>query len=298
MDKLFSAETIAEHVTYIRPKTEVDRHVAVLYLHGGGLVFGSREDLPEPYVRMFLEAGYTLVALDYPLAPEASLGQINDFVFDAWQWLIARTQLAGHLRAHVLFGRSAGAYLILVLAARIMREAAKAPDPKVVPLPAAILDYYGFYNLSDPAFFEASKRHSALARVTQESLAPELASSVPKFSARLSSRYNIYVYARQNPGAWLRFMGLTASDGSLDTTLADKNSLSEAELVQLPPTFITASTSDGDVPYRISKQLKRLLPNSKLHTVYYLDHDFDRDTSNPAGTQAYRAAIRFLNEHV
>lgn len=298
MNKLFSAETIAEHVTYMRPKPEVDRRVAVLYLHGGGLVFGSREDLPEPYVRMFLKAGYTLVALDYPLAPEASIGQINDFVFDAWQELIAAPQLAGKFRAHVLFGRSAGAYLSLMLSARIVREAGLTQNPKALPLPAAILDYYGFYNLSDPAFFEPSARHKALARVTQESLAPELACATPKFSARLSSRYNIYVYARQNPGVWLRFMGLTAADGSLDAALADKNSLCEAELVQLPPTFITASTSDGDVPYRISKQLKRLLPNSKLHTVYYLDHDFDRDTSNPAGQEAYQAAIRFLNERV
>lgn len=298
MSKLFSAETIAEHVTYIRPKAEVDRHVAVLYLHGGGLVFGSREDLPEPYVRMFLEAGYTLVALDYPLAPEATIDQINEFVFDAWHWLIAAPQVTGEFRAHVLFGRSAGAYLTLMLAARIRQEALSAPDPKALPQPAAILDYYGFYDLSDPAFFEPSQRHAALAHVTRESLDTELTPGVPPFSARLSSRYNVYVYARQNEGAWLEFMGLTAPDGSPDTALAEKNSLSEAELVQLPPTFITASTDDGDVPYRISKQLKRLLPGAKLHTVYYLDHDFDRDTSNPAGAQAYQAALRFLNDCV
>lgn len=51
------------------PIARRDRHVAILYLHGGGLLYGDRDDLPEPYRNLLLDAGYTLYCLDYPLAP-------------------------------------------------------------------------------------------------------------------------------------------------------------------------------------------------------------------------------------
>ena len=39
----------------------------IFYLHGGGLVFGEPDDLPLCYVNLFLNAGYELISLDYPL---------------------------------------------------------------------------------------------------------------------------------------------------------------------------------------------------------------------------------------
>ena len=41
-------------VTIHRPETEQDRRTAVLYLHGGGLLYGERDDLPRPYIDAFL----------------------------------------------------------------------------------------------------------------------------------------------------------------------------------------------------------------------------------------------------
>ena len=41
---------------------------AIVYYHGGGFLYGERGDLPEPYIDMITAAGYTLVAVDYPLA--------------------------------------------------------------------------------------------------------------------------------------------------------------------------------------------------------------------------------------
>ena len=68
------ADTSAELTTVVPPRAEADRHIAVFYLHGGGLVYGERDDLPAPYVRAFADAGYTLVCADYPLAPESAGG--------------------------------------------------------------------------------------------------------------------------------------------------------------------------------------------------------------------------------
>ena len=63
-------------VTIAAPKGSLNRHIALFYLHGGGLLYGERDDLPTPYVNMLLSAGYTIVSADYPLAPESCYSEI------------------------------------------------------------------------------------------------------------------------------------------------------------------------------------------------------------------------------
>ena len=49
---------------------------AIIYLHGGGLVFGQRDDLPLAYIESFTNAGHPVITLDYLLAPEVKLPTI------------------------------------------------------------------------------------------------------------------------------------------------------------------------------------------------------------------------------
>ena len=101
------------------------------------------------------------------------------------------------------------------------------------------------------------------------------------------TRLSLYVYARQQ-GTWMEMLGVAPDD---EPAL----SLSSDDIAALPPTFIAASTDDQDVPFKTSKTLSRAAPNARMITAYYLEHDFDRDTSNPAGAQAYAAALAFLD---
>ena len=66
------------HARVFRPS--VSAIGRIFYLHGGGLVFGEPDDLPSCYVNLFLNAGYELVSLDYPLAPEQGLAVILEAV--------------------------------------------------------------------------------------------------------------------------------------------------------------------------------------------------------------------------
>ena len=52
----------------------------ILYFHGGGLLYGSRKDLPERHIQTLTSAGYEILAFDYPLAPAAGLEIILDDV--------------------------------------------------------------------------------------------------------------------------------------------------------------------------------------------------------------------------
>lgn len=50
-----------------------ERRPAILWLHGGALIFGNRSMLPGEQMELYLAAGYTVISIDYRLAPETKL---------------------------------------------------------------------------------------------------------------------------------------------------------------------------------------------------------------------------------
>lgn len=294
-------------VTIHQPLAARDRHVAIFYLHGGGLLYGERNDLPAPYVRQLTDAGYTLICADYPLAPETDLPHIVDALFETWREAVALPQLAGEYREHFLFGRSAGAFLSLMLAREIEQRVnadisvdssdacagTNGPACCALPQPRGILDFYGYHVLTEKTFIESAKAYSALPDVPRAQVDKlmhkdgEVITSGPK-----PLRYAIYVHARQHEGAWLDLMGLDESDSK---HMPEAWSLTDEDIKKLPPLFITASSGDEDVPMRMSKILARKAPRAVMKPVYYLPHDFDRDTSDPTGAEIYSKAIDWMD---
>src|SRR5687767_5047291 len=59
----------------------------IIWIHGGALIFGSRNDLPEEQKKFYLKAGYSVVLIDYRLAPSTKLPEIVNDVADAIQWV-------------------------------------------------------------------------------------------------------------------------------------------------------------------------------------------------------------------
>jgi len=124
----------------------------VVWIHGGAWISGSKENV-DPYLRMIAAAGYTTVALDYTVAPEATyptaLNQLNDA-------LAHLTEHADEYRIDpdriVLAGDSAGANLASQLATVVTKpEYAKTVGvrPSLTPeqLTALVLDC-GIYDVS------------------------------------------------------------------------------------------------------------------------------------------------------
>ncbi|WP_087625050.1 alpha/beta hydrolase [Aeromicrobium sp. PE09-221] len=91
----------------------------VVWVHGGGWVAGSPADV-EPYAKILAAEGYTVVAVDYTLAPAARyplpLRQVNAAI----GWLVEHAEEL-HIDADrlVLAGDSAGAQISAQLAAAI-----------------------------------------------------------------------------------------------------------------------------------------------------------------------------------
>lgn len=253
----------------------------VLYLHGGGLLYGSRDDLPNPYVSAFLDAGYALACPDYPLAPTTPLPSINAAVLEIASQANKRLHGMGFGGGWYAFGRSAGAYLALRLTATLDSPHG---DISLEP-PLGVISFYGYTDLTAPFLTTPSEEYAALAPVSEETVAV-IAGDEPTTSGGLSTRYALYVYARQK-GVWATMLGL-------DRDSAAHESLSQKEIGSLPPIFLAASTGDKDVPYGCSKRLFRMAPRAMMVNAYGLPHDFDRDLGHSEGMEAYAACLEWM----
>jgi len=59
----------------------------VVWIHGGALIMGGRSGLSGRVKKMFLDAGYAIVSIDYRLAPETKLPAIIEDLEDAFKWI-------------------------------------------------------------------------------------------------------------------------------------------------------------------------------------------------------------------
>lgn len=255
------------------------RNTTIVYLHGGGLLYGVRDDLPQVYIKMLLAAGYDLLTVDYPLAPESNLAVILDTALEELQFYLHNncSTLGLANEKYILFGRSAGAYLALMLCNRLIMAGWHRPT--------ALISLYGYTGFTEPQFAQPSKHYNKLAKISNMQ-AEKIISATPIVYGALSERFALYIKARQD-GNWPEYLGV-------DTKLPPY-SLDAVQLQNLPPLIMAAATLDPDVPYKLSKNLAKAIPSSKLITVYEQEHDFDRDTAKPLGKNVYAEIIDWLN---
>lgn len=267
------------HAAVCRHTSSVQKG-CIFYLHGGGLVFGTSDDLPGIYEKLFLSAGYDLLRLDYPLAPESYLAEILEAVHHSVTYLLTHPKLYGYEKTppYFLFGRSAGAYLALLASRRLCAKTS------ALPAPSGMICFYGYHTLDLPEFRRPALAYVKMAAVPKD-VVNKLAGTQFVTEGPMALRYSIYIYARQT-GTWAEFLGTPEEIAQY--------SLSSEDFALLPPGFFSASSGDQDVPFRESKQMAAAIPGSKFQPVYYLEHDFDRDTTKKEGIQVYRAAIDWM----
>ncbi len=280
-------QIVLEIKTLKLPNAEYEKHVTlyrdtgagcrgcILYFHGGGLLYGRREDLPEGHINTLTRAGYLLAAFDYPLAPAARIDRI---LADVCASISGFQQLKpGWDRLPLfLWGRSAGAYLCLLAAAK-----------GNLPVPNGILSYYGYGLLCDGWFTAPSAYYRRLPAVPATCLdrLPEVCHG----DGSLDTHYSAYVYARQT-GCWMDLI----YEGKpklfyLNHTLRVCDSLP-------CPLFCAHSTHDPDVPYE-----EFLALSERFHPQRFIvpgdTHDFDRDAGSPFTAQLLEATVDFLTKH-
>ena len=113
------------------------RKPAILWIHGGALIFGSRESPPQ---WLNPDGRYIVVSIDYRLAPETKLAAIVEDLQDAYRWV--REEGPGSFRMDpervAVAGQSAGGYLTLMTGF------------SVSPVPRALLSLSGYGDITLP----------------------------------------------------------------------------------------------------------------------------------------------------
>ncbi|MBU3138229.1 alpha/beta hydrolase [Clostridium gasigenes] len=258
--------------------TSKRKNITILYFHGGGLLYGIRDDLPKIYTDKFLDQGYDILAFDYPLAPESNLNTILEVCYEEILYFLNNYNSVFNLDSndYILFGRSAGGYLVLITCDRIIKNNIKKP--------LSIISLYGYSRLDEADFKTPSKYYKSFPKVTEDTI-ENLISDKPIVYAPINSRFSLYIKARQD-ASWINYL---CSEEDINRFSVDTSSLKN-----FPPTILSAATLDPDVPYKCSKFLSRNIPNSKLITVYKDVHDFDRDLSAATGAKTYDEIITWL----
>ncbi|WP_239257091.1 alpha/beta hydrolase [Listeria ilorinensis] len=254
----------------------------IIYFHGGGLIYGSRKDLAEEYISLFLDSGYHFLAVDYRLAPETKLPEIYQDVTDAIQWFQDEATQRWHLETtdYILLGQSSGAYLALLAAS----------DP-LIPPPVAVLSFYGYSSLKANWLAEKNAYYAKFAQLS-EALVKTMIYPHEITASKVAQRFPLYVYARQT-GKWLKMVLGDSTSKDLLTTYSLRE---EQDFHFLPPLFLAHSRADQDVPISESERLHRGTLTSEFYPVEDLPHDFDTKTTAAEGMAAYQAAIRFLDK--
>jgi acetyl esterase/lipase len=104
----------------------------------GALIFGDRETLSPDQLQRYLEAGYTVIAADYRLAPEVKLGTVIEDLQDAYEWVRMKGPDLFQIDPGriAVVGHSAGGYLALMAGFCVN------------PRPRAVVSFYGYGDIA------------------------------------------------------------------------------------------------------------------------------------------------------
>ncbi|WP_102273728.1 alpha/beta hydrolase [Cytobacillus massiliigabonensis] len=253
----------------------------IVYIHGGGLIFGTRTDMKEEQINLYLQAGYNVCTIDYRLAPESELTAIKQDIEDALIWL--KEQGAGTFGFDpdrmAVIGSSAGGYLALLSGTFQVR-------------PNAIVSFYGYGDIAGDWSRQPSPYFSKMTAVP-EVLVHQLIQKEALSEGPIERRFAIYLYCRQQ-GKWIDYLTGNkeeAPDVFCPLKKIDKN---------YPPTLLLHGDADDDVPYEQSVFMREALNGAgiknKLITIENGKHSFDENMKDPAVAETFKEVLRFLKE--
>jgi acetyl esterase/lipase len=257
------------------------RKPAVMWIHGGALIMGTRKS-PEPrFQAELLKRGFIIVSIDYRLAPETKLPEIVADVQDAWQWMRGEgSQRFGIDPDRIaIAGGSAGGYLTL------MSGFCQKPRPR------ALVSYYGYGDITGPWYTQPDEFYRRQPLVSKEESYQSVGSRALSELPISNQRRRFYLYCRQN-GIWPN--EVSGHDPHGEPQWFAPYCPIRNVTADYPPTFLIHGTDDTDVPYAESKNMAAKLAESNVKhefiTVAGAGHGLSGAKSDEVAEFARRAA--------
>lgn len=262
-----------------------DIRPALVYIHGGALIHGSRQVLEyvKPLLNAYLEAGFVVVAIDYRLAPETKLAGIVEDISDAINWTrkTGPTEFKVDPNRIAVVGHSAGGFLTLVTGFC------------VTPRPQVLVSYSGYGRVSGRA---KKREFSEEDRVSEEEAYAGIGSApISECFLRpdhLRARKQFLKYCHQN-GFWgAQVVGHDPNDSPEEF---ERFSLIHQIDEDFPPTFLVHGAKDTDVSHEASVAIERELKRNNVECgIHIVPHQGHKITD----TKAYDASLRFLKKNI
>jgi len=259
---------------------------AILYVHGGALIMGNRSWLDPAQAQKYLDAGYTIISIDYRLAPQAKLDQILEDLHDAYRW--ARLDGPRLFRIDpnriAVIGHSAGGYLALMAGFRF--------DPR----PAALVSFYGYGDIAAEWYSRPDPFYSRQPAVTKEEAYQSVGTRVITEDPE-AKRERFYLYTRQQ-GLWPR--EVVGSDPDKEPKIFEPLCPLRNVTSSYPPTLLLHGDNDTDVPFEqsvlMATELERRGVPHEFIAMAGKGHGFDRDMSDPTIAAAFDRVLSFLKK--
>lgn len=262
----------------------------VVWIHGGALIMGGREGVDGRIRKMFLDAGYAIVSIDYRLAPEAKLPGIIEDVEDAFKWIREKGPDLFNIDGSriAVLGGSAGGYLTL------------ATGHRVKPRPAVLVAFYGYGDLIGDWYSKPSThpRHQR-SKMPEEQVRQIVSGpAVANARDRKGNGGAFYQFCRQR-GLWPEEVSGWSPHKEaekFDPYMPVKNVTS-----RYPPTLLIHGTEDTDVPYEqsvmMADQFRKFGVDHELATIIGGEHGLGGGDPEKIN-EAYSKAFQFVHQRM
>ena len=230
--------------------SEDARKPALMWMHGGALIMGSRKGIMRPFHAGLLEQGYVIVSIDYRLAPETNLPAIIEDVQDAWKWMREQGGRFGIDAGRIATGgASAGGYL------------AQMTGFCLNPRPRALVSYFGYGDIVGPWYSQPDEFYRRQPLVSKEDALAAVGTAPICEPPQGNQRDKFYLYCRQN-GLWP--MQVSGHDPRTEDQWFKPYCPIRNVTARYPPTMLIHGTADTDVPYSLSKDMDARLGEAGL----------------------------------
>ena len=265
-----------------------DIRPAILWTHGGALIFGNRRGPIPAQAERYLNAGYAIISIDYRLAPEAKLDQIIEDLADAYRWVRVEGPRLFRIEPNriAVVGHSAGGYLALMAGFRLN------------PRPRAIVSFYGYgdiagewYSRPDPFYNRepALPKEEAYQAVGTRVISDDMGGNRERF----------YLYTRQR-GLWP--IEVTGHDPDKEPRSFDPLCPIRNVTKDYPATLLLHGDKDTDVPFEQSVLMARELEHQGVQHEFIpmagRGHGFDRQMWDPAISASFDRVLAFLEKQL
>ena len=261
---------------------------AILYLHGGALIMGSRAWFDPVQLEKYLNAGYTLISIDYRLAPQTKLAEIIVDLEDAYHWVRMESPNLFQIDPAriAVVGHSAGGYLSLM--------AGFCLDPR----PKAIVSFYGYGDITGEWYSQPDPFYCRQPLVDKEDAWQSVGRRIVS-EDQAGSRHPFYLHTRQQ-GIWP--IEVCGHDPDKDPRFFDPYCPIRNITAEYPPTLLLHGDQDTDVPHQqsvlIAQELERHGVTHEFISLQGQDHGFDAAMQDPIIVKTFDRVLTFLENHI